>query len=295
MHCTGIVSLETAELAKIPDDVVLDAPARARLRRPARRRGAPRVGEPARATHPGHRSRRLRREPRRSGASAPAPPSGPATPRARRRAGRRRGDACDARRPRAGPCLRARVRRVLPVPAAARTRAAGPGRPHRPDRGRGGGRPTRSSCTSAVSMAPDGFVWTVPIARDGRARLKVGVMATGDAGAYLRAFLERPEIRARGCWRRTEPPIRRLLPLQPIARTYARAPAGRRRRGRLHQAHHRRRHLLQPAHRLAGRRDARGGVQSPAGSTRRSWPATSALAGAAGGGAARRRTGCASS
>jgi flavin-dependent dehydrogenase len=69
-------------------------------------------------------------------------------------------------------------------------------------------------------VAPNGFVWTVPIEREGRARLKVGVMSSGDAGAHLRTFLDRPEIRSqlRGA---PSPPIRRLLPLRPIARTYA--------------------------------------------------------------------------
>jgi digeranylgeranylglycerophospholipid reductase len=68
-------------------------------------------------------------------------------------------------------------------------------------------------------VAPGGFVWTVPIARERRPRLKVGVMATGDAGARLRMFLERPEIGAR-LGGAPDPAIRRLLPLRPIARTH---------------------------------------------------------------------------
>jgi digeranylgeranylglycerophospholipid reductase len=63
-------------------------------------------------------------------------------------------------------------------------------------------------------VAPDGFVWVVPIVRDGTRRLKVGVIARGHAAAHLDRFLARPEIAAR----LTEPPppaITRLLPLRP--------------------------------------------------------------------------------
>jgi len=69
------------------------------------------------------------------------------------------------------------------------------------------------------SVAPDGFVWTVPIVRAGRPRLKLGVMARGNAAGYLRAFLHRPDVRDRLS---EEPgdPIRRLLPLKPLPRTY---------------------------------------------------------------------------
>jgi geranylgeranyl reductase family protein len=69
------------------------------------------------------------------------------------------------------------------------------------------------------SAAPDGFVWTVPIVREGRSRLKLGAMARGNAAEYLTAFLRRPEVRDR---LREAPgdPIRRLLPLKPLPRTY---------------------------------------------------------------------------
>jgi flavin-dependent dehydrogenase len=69
-------------------------------------------------------------------------------------------------------------------------------------------------------VAPNGFVWTVPLVRDGSPRLKVGVMASGDAGACLQAFLDRPEVRVR-LRGEPAPPVRRLLPLKPIARTHA--------------------------------------------------------------------------
>jgi geranylgeranyl reductase family protein len=70
------------------------------------------------------------------------------------------------------------------------------------------------------AVAPEGFVWTVPVTRDGRSRLKVGAMARGDAAGCLERFLARPDTRARLL---AEPgrPIRRLLPLRPIAKTFA--------------------------------------------------------------------------
>src|SRR5207247_10340537 len=63
------------------------------------------------------------------------------------------------------------------------------------------------------------FLWSVPIMRDRRPRLKLGVMALGNSAEHLRAFLQRPDVRAR---LHDEPgdPIRRLLPLKPLPRTY---------------------------------------------------------------------------
>jgi flavin-dependent dehydrogenase len=70
------------------------------------------------------------------------------------------------------------------------------------------------------AVAPQGFAWMVPVARGGRPRLRIGVMAAGDAGACLAAFLDRPDVRARLA-DAPPPPVRRLLPLRPIARTSA--------------------------------------------------------------------------
>ena len=69
-------------------------------------------------------------------------------------------------------------------------------------------------------VAPDGFVWTVPLSRGGQSRLKVGVMARGDAGAHLERFLTRPDVSARLLGDPGQP-TRRLLPLRPLAKTYA--------------------------------------------------------------------------
>ena len=69
------------------------------------------------------------------------------------------------------------------------------------------------------TIAPEGFVWAVPIVRDGRCRLKIGALAHGDAARYLKTFLRRPDVRERLLEEPGEP-IRRLLPLKPIAKTY---------------------------------------------------------------------------
>ena len=67
-------------------------------------------------------------------------------------------------------------------------------------------------------VAPDGFLWAVPIRRGDRPGLKLGALARGNAGAYLSRFVERPKIRAR---LRSTPGrmIRRLLPLEPAPQT----------------------------------------------------------------------------
>lgn len=215
-HCTGIVSLETAELAKIPDDLVL-----ARLRR-ARVLG-PRGGEARHewtrgedgivALDRGGFDRNLAAQARGAGVAV--------------RTGTPVRDVEVA-----GDAVTVRLddERVL-----ARACVLACGVSYRFQRRLGLGLPGLAVHTAQTEVdaeigdtvelhvgrhiAPGGFVWTVPIVREGRARLKVGVMSTGDAGARLRAFLERPEIggRLRGA---PDPTIRRLLPLRPIARTH---------------------------------------------------------------------------
>lgn len=68
--------------------------------------------------------------------------------------------------------------------------------------------------------APEGFAWVVPVLRDNRPRMKVGLLARGDAEAHLRRFLRRRGVAERVA---SEPgtPVRRLLPLGPLAKTYA--------------------------------------------------------------------------
>jgi geranylgeranyl reductase family protein len=68
--------------------------------------------------------------------------------------------------------------------------------------------------------APEGFAWLVPVVRDGHPRLKVGLMARGDAEGYLTRFVRREDVASRLAG---VPPAatRRLLPLAPLAKTYA--------------------------------------------------------------------------
>jgi geranylgeranyl reductase family protein len=70
------------------------------------------------------------------------------------------------------------------------------------------------------SVAPEGFAWIVPVVRGDRARLKLGVMARGDAGGYLGRFLQRPEIGQR-LTEAAPTPVRRLLPIGPVGKTCA--------------------------------------------------------------------------
>lgn len=68
-------------------------------------------------------------------------------------------------------------------------------------------------------VAPEGFAWLVPLRRSEQPRLKAGVLLRGDACRHLNGFLDRPEIRRR---LREAPgtPIRRLAPVGPTRRTY---------------------------------------------------------------------------
>jgi len=68
-------------------------------------------------------------------------------------------------------------------------------------------------------VAPEGFAWLVPVRRQGRARMKAGVLARGDARSYLRTFLDRPTISPHLLEAPGEP-TRRLLPVGPARRSY---------------------------------------------------------------------------
>src|SRR5947208_16045511 len=69
-------------------------------------------------------------------------------------------------------------------------------------------------------VAPEGFAWLVPFRRGDTPHLKAGVLLRGDARAYLGEFLARPSVasRLRGI---AGEPIRRLLPVAPVAKSYA--------------------------------------------------------------------------
>lgn len=68
-------------------------------------------------------------------------------------------------------------------------------------------------------IAPEGFAWVVPFRREGRSRIKAGLLLRGDARTRLRSFLASPRVAPR----LTGPigdPVLRLLPLAPPRRTY---------------------------------------------------------------------------
>lgn len=217
-HCTGIVSLEIAELAKIPEEVVLERLTRARLWAPggatlslAWERGG---AEQILAIDRGAFDQALAGQAIEAGAEI--------------RCGARVSSLAvgrDGVEVTVGEeCLRARAC-VLAC-----------GVSYGLQRGLGLGLPGRVLHTAQVEVdaapvgqvelyfgrkiAPEGFAWAVPVTRDGCDRMKVGVLARGDAGAALERVLARPEIRTRLAGA-PGPPLRRLLPVRPIARTYA--------------------------------------------------------------------------
>src|SRR5215472_3541362 len=69
------------------------------------------------------------------------------------------------------------------------------------------------------TTAPEGFAWVVPVIRDGRPRVKLGLVARGNVTDYLGRFLSRSDVRERLTG---EPAAsgRRLLPLGPAGKTY---------------------------------------------------------------------------
>ena len=69
-------------------------------------------------------------------------------------------------------------------------------------------------------VAPEGFAWLVPFRRGAAPYLKAGVLLRGDAQAYLEKFLVRPSVASR-LQETPGEPIRRLLPVAPVAKSYA--------------------------------------------------------------------------
>jgi geranylgeranyl reductase family protein len=70
-------------------------------------------------------------------------------------------------------------------------------------------------------LAPGGFAWAVPVERPDRTSVRIGVMCEGDAARYFRQILE--TVRDRWGVRLSSgmQPRQKVLPLGPIARTYA--------------------------------------------------------------------------
>ncbi len=217
-HCTGVISLETAALAKIPDEIVLKRLTHARLISPGGARCDLRWhgegSEEILVIDRGAFDRELAEQAAAAGAliETGARVDGLAV-------------ADD------GVSLTVGTRTVR-----ARAVILACGVSYRFQRQLGLGLPGRVAHTAQIEVdaeaadmvelhlgrdvAPDGFLWTVPISRGERPGLKIGALTRGDAGVCLDRFLGRPEVRARLASRPGRP-IRRLLPLQPIAKTYA--------------------------------------------------------------------------
>lgn len=218
VHCTGVISLETAALAKIPDEIVLKRLTHARLISPGGAccdlRWHGEGSEEILVIDRGAFDRELAEQAAAAGAliETGARVDGLAV-------------ADD------GVSLTVGTRTVR-----ARAVILACGVSYRFQRQLGLGLPGRVAHTAQIEVdaeaadmvelhlgrdvAPDGFLWTVPISRGERPGLKIGALTRGDAGVCLDRFLGRPEVRARLASRPGRP-IRRLLPLQPIAKTYA--------------------------------------------------------------------------
>jgi geranylgeranyl reductase family protein len=69
------------------------------------------------------------------------------------------------------------------------------------------------------SVAPGGFAWVVPFERNEKPYARVGLMANSCAGVFFQKFMKQMTPR----WAITDlnPPRRKILPLGPIAKTFA--------------------------------------------------------------------------
>jgi geranylgeranyl reductase family protein len=215
-HCTGIVCLETAALAKISDEIVLGRLERARLVSPdgssCEVTWTASGNEEILVLDRGQFDRDLAEKAQRAGAAILT-------------GARVDGIEVNAE----GVTLDAGG-----LTASARACVLACGVSYRLHRQLGFGLPAQMVHTAQIEVdaepaetvelyfgrdvAPDGFLWAVPIRRGDRPGLKLGALAHGDAGGYLSHFIERPKIRAR---LRSTPGrmIRRLLPLEPAPQT----------------------------------------------------------------------------
>jgi digeranylgeranylglycerophospholipid reductase len=214
-HCTGIVSLETAEFAKVPEEIIVSRLSRARLHAPDGQAyelawDAP---EQILAIDRAAFDRELARQARAAGAQVQT------------------GARVDGVAP--GPDRVEVIAEGSTVRARACVLACGV--TYRFQRRLGLGLPGQIVHTAQLevearsaesvdlyfgrAVAPEGFGWAVPVGRNAHARLKVGVMAQGDAAAALEGLLARPELRGRlvGLPGR---PIQRVLPLRPAPKSF---------------------------------------------------------------------------
>jgi digeranylgeranylglycerophospholipid reductase len=215
-HCTGIVSSETNQLYKIPEEVVLSRPASCRVVSPG--------GQVAGLEDPGEEIAVLDRAGFDQALAASVLEAGGVVRTGCRVDHVRNGDRFIEVWTDQGERLRARALVLgcgvtfrfhrllgsrLPSPILHTAQAeviASPADALEVHVGR--------------KVAPEGFAWLVPFRRGDAPYLKAGVLLRGDASAYLDTFLTRPAIASRLQDRPSEA-VRRLLPLAPVSRSYA--------------------------------------------------------------------------
>ena len=217
-HCTGIISMECADLVKIPDEIILKRLTRARFIGPAGVEAEVEWSDEGKeqvlVIDRGEFDRRLAQDAATAGA----------TVRTGVRVDRLAVSASRVEATIGRECIEARLVLLACGVSYALLRQLGLGLP------------PRIIHTAQVEVpadpadhvelhfgsgtAPGGFVWVTPILRDGKPSIKIGAIAQGDVGACLAAFLARPLIRQR-LHAPLSPPFRRLLPLGPGPKTFA--------------------------------------------------------------------------
>jgi geranylgeranyl reductase family protein len=214
-HCTGIVSLESTELVKIPEEICVNRLTRARLVAPGGT-GADVVWtgdkEPIVVIDRGDFDRGLAEEAIAAGAAL----------KLGARVERLRVDASSVEVVAGGERLKgAMVVLACGVSYALQRQLKLPlpeGMIHTAQVEVRGAPQDHVELHFGAHTAPGGFAWVTPVVRGSESALKIGVMADGDAGAGLQAFLARPDIRRR-VHGSVPMAVRRLLPLGPASKT----------------------------------------------------------------------------
>jgi len=214
-HCTGIVSDELSDLFKIPESVVLSRPTACLIHSPSNRVFPfASTGEGIAVIDRGEFDRELGAAAQRAGVEI----------RTGFRAERLRPAPTSIQIEGSAGALRARVcvlacgvgyglQRQLGLELPSRFLHSAQVEVDTP------GAPPMVEIYLGRAVAPDGFGWTVPVMRGEQPRMKVGVVARGDAEQYLGRLLAAPGVSER-VTAPPEAPIRRLLPLAPARRTY---------------------------------------------------------------------------
>ena len=214
-HCTGIVSDELSDLFKIPESLVLSRPRACLIHSPSDRVFPfAATGEGIAVIDRGEFDRELGTAAQRAGVEI----------RTGFRAERLRPDSTSIQIEGSAGALRARVcvlacgvgyglQRQLGLELPSRFLHSAQVEVDTPEA------PPMVELYLGRAVAPDGFGWTVPVMRGGQPRMKVGVVARGDAEQCLGRLLAAPGVSER-VTAPPEAPIRRLLPLAPARRTY---------------------------------------------------------------------------